>query len=120
MGSPLADGVTAATGINNAGDIVGYFTDASNVTHGFIDVGGIYTTIDAPNAFGSTQVLGINDIGDLVGTYVDAKDLTTRGFVASPVPEPDTLALLGVSLAGTVILRRQRSKSGGWRHTPDR
>jgi probable HAF family extracellular repeat protein len=96
--------VTAATGINNAGDIVGYFVGAGNMTHGFVYAGGVYTTIDDPNAIGLTQVFGINDQGDLVGMYFGADGV--RGFVAIPaVPEPNTLALFGISLAGVMIMR---------------
>jgi probable HAF family extracellular repeat protein len=111
LDDPLAlGGVTAATGINDAGDIVGYFTDGSNMTHGFVDIGGNFTTIDA-TASGPTEVFGINNLGDLVGRYVDANG-EVQGFVASvAVPEPGTLALLGMSLASTMVLRRQR-KSG--------
>jgi len=118
LDDPLAPpgGVTAATGINNVGDIVGYFIDAGGITHGFVDAGGVYTTIDYPHALRFTRVLGVNDLGDLVGDYIDAGGVR-RGFVASlTVPEPNTLALLGISLAGTMILRRQR-KSGIWWRT---
>jgi probable HAF family extracellular repeat protein len=113
LDDPLAVGlginsVTAATGIDNAGDIVGYFVGASNVTYGFVYAGGVYTTIDDPDAIGLTQVFGINDQGDLVGMYFGADGV--RGFVAVPaVPEPNTLALLGISLAGTMIVRRRRN-----------
>ena len=107
LDDPLALGVTAAAGINDAGDIVGYFVDVNNITHGFVDVGGNFTTIDDPNAVGLTQVFGINDLGELVGMYVDASG-EVHGFVATAsVPEPGTLALLGMSLAGTMMLRRR-------------
>jgi probable HAF family extracellular repeat protein len=117
LDDPLAVGTTAATGINNAGDIVGYFVDGQGNIHGFLYVNGTYTTIDDPNAIGIpfapavTQVYGINDSGDLVGNYVDVSGVF-RGFVATlTVPEPSTLALLAMSLAGTMLLRRQ-CKSG--------
>lgn len=111
LDDPLAlalGGVTAATGINDAGEIVGYFIDVNNLLHGFVDVGGTFTTIDGPNASGPAQVFGINNLGDLVGMYVDASG-QVQGFVASAaVPEPGTLALLGMSLAGMMVLRRRR------------
>lgn len=124
LDDPLAVGVTAATGINNAGDIVGYFMDATGATRGFIYKNGTYTTIDDPNAIGIpnalavTQVFGINDHGDLVGNYVDAGGVF-RGFVATPaVPEPGTLALLGISLAGTMTLRRLRKSDDNAAYRP--
>jgi probable HAF family extracellular repeat protein len=114
LDDPLAAGFTAATGINNAGDIVGYFVDADRATHGFIYLNGIYSAVDDPNAvgipfaFAVTQVFGINDNGDLVGNYVDAGGVF-RGFLATlAVPEPATLTLLGMAAAGTMILRRPR------------
>jgi probable HAF family extracellular repeat protein len=107
LDDPIAVGVTAATGINDAGDIVGYYIDAAGVTHGFLDVGGVFTMIDNPNALGVTRVFGINDLGELVGEYVDANGV--HGFVATAaIPEPNTLALLGISLAGTMVLLRRR------------
>jgi probable HAF family extracellular repeat protein len=116
LDDPLAVGTTAATGINNAGDIVGYFVDGNGNIHGFLYVNGTYTSIDDPNVIPNrlavTQIFGINNSGDLVGQYVDAGGVA-RGFMALvAAPEPGTLALLGMSLAGTMLLRRQR-KSGG-------
>jgi probable HAF family extracellular repeat protein len=55
-----------AAGINNAGNIVGFFTDAGGLTHGFLDVGGTFTTLDAPGAT-ATSLLGINNNGLIVG-----------------------------------------------------
>ena len=36
--------------INNAGDVVGQFTDAGNVNHGFLLSGGKFTQIDFPGS----------------------------------------------------------------------
>jgi len=42
---------TTATGINDKGEIGGYFTDKSNITHGFFRAAdGTITTFDAPGA----------------------------------------------------------------------
>src|SRR5262245_805700 len=55
---------TDATGINNAGRIVGFYHLAaeSGVDHGFVLSDGSFTTIDYPNAI-SSQALGINAPG---------------------------------------------------------
>src|ERR1017187_1550669 len=45
---------TVATGINNAGQIVGYYVDPGLVTHGFGYSGGSYTTIDVPSSAATT------------------------------------------------------------------
>jgi probable HAF family extracellular repeat protein len=47
---PLANGHTIASGINDAGQMVDYYTDATGRTHGFLDVGGTFTTINDPLA----------------------------------------------------------------------
>lgn len=59
---------TQPYGINNAGVIVGTFTDQAGVTHGFKYEQGTYTVINFP---GSTDnhVLGINQQGQIVGTH---------------------------------------------------
>src|SRR5262249_55633584 len=65
---------TFATGINNSGQIVGYFGDTAGVTHGFVySGGGSFTTIDypgisCPGGRCGTFVNGINDSGQIVGT----------------------------------------------------
>jgi len=76
---------TFANGINNAGQIVGQYNDASNTPHGFLlDVDGSYTTLDVPGAIRSTSAGGINDAGQIVGNYRDADAAGTyHGFVAT-------------------------------------
>lgn len=61
---------TVATGINNAGQIVGYYVDASAVTHGFGYSGGSYTTIDVPSS-SATTASGISNGGQVTGSYTD-------------------------------------------------
>ncbi len=60
-----------AVGINNAGNIVGFYQPTSLTSVGFLDKGGVITTIDP---FGSlfTQALGINTADEIVGFYIDA------------------------------------------------
>jgi probable HAF family extracellular repeat protein len=70
-----------ATGINNSGQIVGFYSTVSTFsTHGFLNSGGTYTTIDYPNSLATdTRVFGINSAGDMVGTYKSGGD--THGFL---------------------------------------
>src|SRR5262245_33341147 len=63
---PLTTGFTETFGINNSGQIVGYFDSPQR--HGFLYSGGTYTTLDVPMA-SSTEADGINDLGHVVGTY---------------------------------------------------
>jgi hypothetical protein len=52
----------SASGINAAGQIVGSYLNTSSVRHGFLDSGGSFSTIDAPNALPeTTRPIGIND-----------------------------------------------------------
>lgn len=66
--------------INNHGQVVGYFTDAGNVNHGFLYDSGAFTPIDYPGGVG-TVANGINNLGEIAGSFSDAKG--THGFVYS-------------------------------------
>ena len=78
---PAATGATNPSGINDAGQIVGYYYDATG-PHGFIDQNGSFRTIDDPAATAGTLVFGINNQGDVVGCYNDSNG-TCHGFVYS-------------------------------------
>lgn len=70
---------SAAVGINTGGQIVGYYTDGANMTHGFLDTAGTFSTIDVPGAAKGTAVFDINDSGEMVGYYTDAAEVN-HGF----------------------------------------
>jgi hypothetical protein len=88
---------------------VGDFLDTRLKSHGFLLSGGNFSTFDLPGA-SQLSVRGINDEGQIVGDFVDATGNGSHGFVATPAPEPDTLALFGSSLAG-LMLWRWRSRT---------
>jgi probable HAF family extracellular repeat protein len=73
---------TAVSGVNDAGAIVGEYTDRSGITHGFLWQGGSFTPIDFPGAV-DTAVNGINDAGAIVGEYTDRSG-TGHGFIVIP------------------------------------
>jgi len=56
-----------ANGINNQGDIVGYFDD-SRGAHGFLDDHGTFTTLNGPSQYGA-GALGIDDNRNIVGWF---------------------------------------------------
>jgi uncharacterized membrane protein len=96
---------TEAIGINNAGTIVGEYVKGTTV-NGFSLSGGIYTTLTYPSAL-DTGAAGINDAGWIVGEYLDASDVT-HGFVATPVPLPASVFLLGSGLIPLAWARRKK------------
>ncbi|MBV8934765.1 MAG: PEP-CTERM sorting domain-containing protein [Alphaproteobacteria bacterium] len=60
-----------ATGVNDSGEVVGFFQLASGNFSAFSDVGGTITPFEFPGS-ASTQALGVNNLGEIVGDYVDA------------------------------------------------
>ncbi len=63
---------TGGSWINNRGEIVGSWFDASGANHGYVrSAAGQFTTVDVPGSSGSAAY-GINDRGDLCGYYSDA------------------------------------------------
>jgi hypothetical protein len=69
---------TVATGINNRGDIVGYYFDLNGALHGFVSRAGGEQTFDLAGA-AFTLPAAINDSGVIVGTYLDAGGIN-HGF----------------------------------------
>ena len=65
---------TEAFGINAAGDIVGFFTNASGA-HGFLLSRGVFTTIDVPGAT-ATEAVGINACPCAQGLVRDERRFT--------------------------------------------
>jgi hypothetical protein len=57
-----------ATGIDNAGDVVGFFMPTTTTSDGFLFSGGKLTTLQFPGSTFS-QALGINNKGQVVGFY---------------------------------------------------
>ncbi len=106
-------------GINDHGIAVGYYGDSTLSQHGFLynTNTGVYTFLDDPNVrFDNgvevTQITGINNADEITGFYTDASGIA-HGFVAT-VPEPSSVALLGVGVAAVVVYargRRQTAKS---------
>jgi hypothetical protein len=73
---------TAVLGIDTAGDLAGYYVDASGNLDGFLFSGGAYTTIDYPGST-ITELTGINDNGQIVGNPAGTGflyDIATQSF----------------------------------------
>ena len=70
-------------GISANGILVGVYTTggfypSSPVSHSFMDVNGVFTTIDVPNAV-DTDTVGVNDAGVVVGYGNTIQDGTATG-----------------------------------------
>ena len=84
---------SSATGINDAGTIVGEYADASLARHGYLrKPDGSFVTFDDPNAAAvsgqgsnpivnlGTDPVGINDSGAVIGEFSDANGVR-HGFL---------------------------------------
>lgn len=84
-------GLVQPYGINDSGQIVGYFSDASGY-HGFLrDAGGTACTVfDVPNFIGNTFATGINNVGQVAGYVIDYSSGVgiDHGFWGKPKPDP--------------------------------
>jgi hypothetical protein len=60
-----------ATGVNDAGEVVGFYVGAGGLFHGFVDNGAVVSTLDVPGAM-DTSLLGLNNFGEAVGFDIDA------------------------------------------------
>jgi hypothetical protein len=104
---PGANGTTA-TGINDAGQIVGhYYTLTPYVERGWLRTGGTMSPVTIPGAV-ITKLNGINATGQMVGQYTDT--VRTHGFklvsgVATIIDIPNSAYtwVNGISDAGTIV-----------------
>ncbi len=114
---------TAATAVNDAGDIVGIYlacqsgNSESEVlqlpctygqVHGFLLSGGTYTNIDPPGSIG-TFVGGMNNSGEIVGSYGEAV-FKSHGFLFKSgvytivdVPGASSTEIRGVNDEGEIV-----------------
>lgn len=96
-------------GINDRGDIVGYYTDMmTGFAHGYLLKNGASTLIDFPGAV-NTSAWDINNPGQIVGTY-SKKDGSAHGFLwkngkFTTVDIPNALGthLFGINSEGDIV-----------------
>ena len=96
---------------------MGYYGDSTTSQHGYFynTNTGTYTFLDDPSAaFNNgvevTQITGINNSGEITGFYSDANGVF-HGFVAVAVPEPSSMALLGIGVTSVVVWARRRRRT---------
>jgi PEP-CTERM motif len=109
---PFGSTFTQALGVKDLGEIVGSYVDAGGVQHGYIDNGGVFTSFDPPGSLISTTINGVNDKGDIVGFYTSATGDAVVGFVGTPVPEPQTWAMMLLGFAGLGFLGYRKVRKG--------
>ena len=112
---------TIATGMNNAGIIVGYWnsTVPSSQYHGFLSNGSTFKSVDYPGATG-TWLQGINDAGLVAGYYEDAVpsahgfiyNSKTAAFVLGPLDYPGAADTTLIGINGQVELIGSYHNSG--------
>jgi hypothetical protein len=92
-------------GITESDLIDGFFIDGTGTQHGFVGSAASYDVFDVAGGT-LTALEGINNTGWLAGQYTDANG-ATHAFLAQPVSEPATLALIVMALGGLSVARRR-------------
>jgi uncharacterized membrane protein len=70
--TPQSFNGTVANGINDLGEVTGYYFDVTGSQHGFVrNATGNFTTFDVPSAAGFSNPVAINLEGAVVGYYLD-------------------------------------------------
>src|SRR5262249_27243439 len=72
-----------ASGLNDRGQVSGFYLDANGASHGYVLSGGQHTTIDDPAGVLVNQANSINTVGQVVGAYADANGVI-HGYLATP------------------------------------
>jgi len=108
----------AGRGINDKGDIVGWYLDSSGDEHGFLLSGKTAVTIDDPN--GTTNLEGINNNGEISGLYTDSSgnrhgfiyDIAKAKFTELLVPGSTYVEVWGLNDDGVVAIDGESSSGG--------
>src|SRR5262249_43370847 len=110
---------TGPNGINNVGQIVGFYDDISGGRHGFLYDRGIFISFDFPGSR-LTAPTDINDDGQIVGVYVADDDvlqsflLENGKFTTINVPFPNVIFtdVSGINNWGQIVGRYLVSNPG--------
>jgi hypothetical protein len=108
--SPPGSQSSIAFGINDRGAVVGQYVNADNVTPGFVEIGGAFTTIRPTADASVTNVQGINNEGLAVG-FFSTDGVHQHGFLydthtnrSKVLPDPSTARTAADGLVLTQFL----------------
>jgi uncharacterized membrane protein len=116
LDDPKGTNTPQAWEINSSGSVVGYYTNSSGTSVGFLYTpeGNQYTDVPGPNGVTPSQAVGINDQGWIVGYYYDG---ITHGFVLQgtkyttlDVPKAGSSFCNGINNKGNIVLGWTNSK----------
>ena len=110
---------TDASGINSSGEIVGTYTDARDIVHGFRLDRGVFVTIDHPGATNTTAI-SIDNRGDVAGFFLDSANhwhgflLSGGQFFVQDYPGATTGTFtLGAGTNGTLVGEFKKGQTFG-------
>ena len=103
---PIATDTLIVTGINNAGQIVGYAQSGTG-DYGFLYQAGRFTHIELPFPNVLIVPTGINDNGDIVGAYYSEgaapQGFLKRGALSYNIDVPSRQWPLGINASGKIF-----------------
>lgn len=113
---------TYPLGINNAGEIVGYWDTNPSSPHGFLRTpDGLIFSLDVPDAgSGGTAAFAINDVGQVTGYYADTSGLL-HGFVQTrgqfqKLDAPAAVATIATTINNYGVVAGEYFDATGARH----
>lgn len=107
---------SGALGINNRGEVVGSSEVSVNQQHAFVFSGSgpmqdLNDLIDPSLGLTLRDATAINDSGQIIAFSVDSSGgVPVRLILLTPVPEPSTVALLGMGAIGLLAYTRRRRR----------
>jgi uncharacterized membrane protein len=93
---------TAITGMNDVGQLVGYYVDADFNFVGFLYAGGVFTTITGPDG-GIAYASGINNRGQIGLTSSNNQGFVLSNGKYTPLGIPGTVGVTGINDRGQVV-----------------